>query len=245
MPGGTSRPAKMYKHCRKQYNRWSFRLSIFGKYLDAGESYEDEISAGVAADLAKHHLRTEYRLDLPASLEGDMFSSLAYSRRSVDLNSSYSVEKALAPGVKSFIAENTSLLLAHKDSQPRITDFEKFRNSGMMEIPAVKEWVLKCEAAELEAKAFSEINAEFLFRLLDALPSRLTDVLKPLRLAVKMHDGVTNPKLVSRCRLLAALVDHLEQNLEYVVGLASPLRVEQAEVESAVATLEANRPSLA
>lgn len=237
----------MYKHCRKQYNRWSFRLSIFGKYVDAGESYEDELSAGVAADLAKHFLRTEYRLELPASLDGDMFSSLAYSRRSVDLNSSYSVEKALAPGVKTFIAENSSLLLAHKDSQPGPTVSSKFRNSGMFSDPRIREWVEKCEAAALEAESFSSVNSEYLFRLIDSLSGRLIDAVKPLRLAQKMHEGLNcchSHKLAARKQAISDLIAHLETDIAYARVFAIGLRDEQACVEQAVATLEADRPPL-
>lgn len=234
----------MFKNVRKQYNRFSFRLSVLGKYVDAGESYEDEISAGVAADLAKHFLRTEYRLDLPASLSGDMFSSLAYSRRGVDLTSSYSVESALAPGVKTFIAENASLLTAHKDSLPALSVSSKFRNSGLFSDPRIREWVEQCEAAALTAEAFSKINSEYFFRLLDASSSRLTDVLKPLQLGLKMHDGVADGLLVQRKEKLMELISNLEATKEYTVHLTSELRAEQVSVESAVATLENNRPTL-
>lgn len=236
----------MYKNCRKQYHRWSFRLSVLGKYVDAGESYDDELSAGVAADLAKHHLRTQYRLDLPASLDGEMFSSLAYSRRNVDLNSSYSVESALAPGVLTFIAKHKSELETHRDSQPGPSDYEKFRNSGMVNIPAVRDWIEKCEAAHLEAQAFAALNSEYFFRLIDSLSSRLIDAVKPVRLAQKMHEGLDcchSHKLASRKQAISDLITHLESDIAYARVFAAELRAEQATVETAVVTLENNRPN--
>lgn len=232
------------RHVRKQYNRWSFRLSVLGKYVDAGESYPDETSAGVAADLAKHYLAREFKFVLPCSLDGEQFSSLAYSRRNVDLSDSQSVLKSLPPGVLEFIETNSAALEAHRDAAPPESTASKFRRSEMIDLPGIREWVEKLESAEWQAQSFSAINGQYFFSLLDSMSNRLTDVLKPLNLAVKMHADVTEPLLVQRREKLSLLAAHMQLNLSYVQELTAELRAEQAGVEGAVTNLEAARPSL-
>lgn len=236
--------SQLYKHCSPHNGKFTWQLSILGFPCRTSAHFNTAEEAAVSVDLVKHHLRTEYRLDLPNSLDGEQFSSLAYSRRGVIMSDCLSVLKSIPEDTKDFLSKHRADLEAHRDSAPPETVASKFRRSGMIEIPAIKEWVNQLELAEMHADSFSKINSKYFFSLLDSLSNRLTDALKPLRLAVKMHDSVTDALLVQRRETLATLVNHIELNLEYVKNLAEDLRAEQASVESAVATLEANRPNL-
>lgn len=232
------------KHCRKQYNRFSFRISILGTQVDAGESYETEQEAGVYADISKHYLRTVFALDLEASLDPEVFNVEAY-RRDVDLSSPYSVLKAVPKRVRDFITAHTAELEDIRSNAPERTPWAALRaNPACYGIPAVSEWVHACERAELDVEAFAALNGRYFLALIDGLASRSSDMLKPLALAIKMHEGVSNSKLVARVKTLTELQTNLIATAEYLKFLAQSLSEEQLRVTEDMAKLEASRPAL-
>lgn len=240
----------MKKHCRFQGNRYAFRLRLLDQYVDSGESYETEEEAAFSADLAKQYFSRFFHLskNLELSLDGEVFSVLAH-RRAISLSDRLSVEKNLSPGVLEFIRAHRPALDAHAESnRPQRSAYQVLRESHLFSERAdIREWVLKCERAECDALAFSAIDSASFFLRLKVVAGALTAALRSLHLTLKTHNSETcgtNPRLVQRRQTLAALVVHLDQNLDYVNDLTANLRAEQAAVESAIATLEANRPNL-
>lgn len=238
--------SQLYRSVTTHNGRFVWQLSILGFPCRTREHFDTAEEAAISADLVKHYLRTEFKLILPESMSGEQFSSLAYSRRNVDLSNSLSVLKSIPEDVREFINKHREALSAHRESAPPETTASKFRRSDLIKLPAVNAWVNQLELAELEAKAFSEINAEYLFRLIDALPSRLIDAVKPLRLAQKMHEGLNcchSQKLAARTQAISDLIAHLESDIAYARVFAVEMKAEQASVETAVETLENNRPT--
>lgn len=224
--------------------RYVWQLTVLGRPLRNPQHFDTAEEAALDCDLVKHYLRTEFKLDLPCSLDGEVFSDLAYSRRGVNLADSLSVGSSLPEGVKDFINEHAPALLAHRSSAPPETVASKFRRSDMIKLPAVREWVEALELAEMDATAFSAIDSASFFLRLSVVEKSFSTALKSLGLALRMHAGLTNPKLANRVLKISELIIHLQQNLEYISALAGDLKAEQATVETAVATLEANRPNL-
>lgn len=232
------------RHVRKQYNRFSFRISILGTQVDAGESYETEQEAGVYADLTKHYLQTVFSLGLEPSLDPEVFNTEAY-RRNVDLSSPYSVLTAVPERMRDFIAAHTAELEAIRDRAPERSPWEALRASpDAMSAPMMSAWVVACECAELDVEAFASLNGKYFLALMDGLSSRASDMLKPLSLAIKMHEGVVNAKLVGRLSKLTELQTNLNATAEYVEFLAKSLAEEQLGIAEHMAKLEANRPPL-
>lgn len=232
-----------YLHCSPHNGRWIFRLSILGKLLNPNEHYDTAEDAAIMADLTKHHLRTEFKLDISASMESEQWSSLVYSRKGVILSDIQSIEKALPNDVKDFLLLHRSALEVYRDNAPPETVASKFRRSDMIKLPAVREWVEQLELAEADATAFSAIDSASFFLRLKVVESSLTTALKSLGLALRMHTSVSNPKLADRVLKISELITHLQQTLGYVQGYSEIFKTEQAEVETAVATLENNRPT--
>lgn len=232
------------KHVTTHNGKFTWQLTILGHPCRTNAHFETAEEAAVSVDLVKFFLRSEFKLDLPASLDGEQFSSLAYSRRNVVLSNSLNVFASLPADVKDFLTLHRPALEAYRESAPPETTASKFRRSGMINTPAVREWVEKLEAAEDDALAFSAIDSGSFFLRLKVVASSLTAALKSLRLAIKMHSRATNPRLVQRGKNLAELVHNFQLNLDYVNDLTVTLRAQQASVETAVATLEANRPAL-
>lgn len=236
---------QLFKHVSHHNQKYIFQFSILGKPLRSNEHFDTPEEAAISADLTKHYLASEFKLMLPPSIENsEHFSSLAYSRRGVNLSDSSSVFKSLPADVREFIDKHKSALEAHRENSPPETVASKFRRSDMIKLPAVREWVEALELAEMDATAFSAIDSVSFFLRMSVVEKSLTALLKSLRLAQRMHAGATNPRLVERCRLLVELVANLSATKEYVVDLDENLKAEQATVETAVATLEANRPNL-
>lgn len=231
----------MYNHVRKQYNRFSFRLSVLGKYVDAGDSFETEELAAFAADVAKHFLRVYYFIDLKPSLDGEVFCMLAY-RHSVTLSDRSSVESALSPGVKVFLDANRATLDAHAEAnRPERKPWEVLRSNTD---PAVRQWCNECDSASLKAEAFARVNGEYLSSLLGAISARLVECDGPAARALKMHEKTDDPELMQLRADLRQLRSHLANTAEYVIQLASAHATRRAEVASALAALEPKRPLL-
>lgn len=237
--------SQLYKHVTTHNGRYTWQLSILGHPCRTSEHFVTAADAALSVDLVKFFLRTEYKLDLPESLDGEQFSSLAYSRRNVDLSDTLSVYSSMPEDVKNFVADYRHELIGHRETSPPESTASKFRRSEMINLPLVRQWVEKLEAAEDDARAFAAIDSSSFFLRLSVVDKSLTAMLKSLRLALRMHVDVTNPRLVARADRLKVIVHHMEQNLDYVEELTAELRAEQAAVEAAVATLEANRPNLA
>lgn len=232
------------KHVRKQYNRFSFRICIVGVQVDAGQSYETEQEAGIYADLTKHYLRTVFALDLQPSLDGELFSSLAYSRN-VDLSSPYSVLKAVPERVQHFINEHQAELDAILSNKPERKPWHALRGSPeFYSVEAVREWVQACERAELDVEAFAARNETWFLTVMAGASKRSTEILNTIGLALKMHAGVTRPKLTERVRLLTELQANLKATEEYVRALVVQFSAEQSKAVAEMARLEATRPSL-
>lgn len=237
---------QLYRSVTTHNGKFVWQLTVLGHPLRTKEHYETPEDCAVACDLVKNYLASEFKLVLPPSMGDEQFASLAYSRRGVNLSDSASVFKSLPSDVQDFIALHQDGLTAHRESAPPETMASKFRRSGMFSDPRIREWVERCEAAALEAESFSRVNSEYLFRLIDALPSRLIDAVKPLRLAQKMHEGLNcchSQKLAARTQAISDLIAHLESDIAYARVFAVEMKAEQASVETAVETLENNRPT--
>lgn len=233
-----------YLHCSLHNGRWIFRLSILGKLLNPNEHYDTAEDAAISADLTKHFLTSEFKLVLPPSIENsEHFSSLAYSRRGVNLSDSASVLKSLPEDVREFVEKHRASLIAHRESAPPETVASKFRRSDMIKLPAVRQWVEALELAELDANAFSAIDSASFFLRLSVVEKSLSTALKSLGLALRMHASLTNPKLANRVVKISELITHFQQNLDYVSALSESFKAEQSTVETAVETLENNRPT--
>lgn len=233
----------MKLHVRLSGNRYSFRLRLFDRYVDAGESYASEEDAAFAADVTKHYLRTFFHVtkNVEPSLDGEVFCMLAY-RHSVTLSDRSSVESALSPGVKVFLDANRAALDAHAESnRPELRDWEKLRN---YDDSAIRNWVNQCDAASVKQAAFACVNGEYLSALLGAVSARLVDCEGPLNRALKMYSRVAEPSLVAHRGQLLDLTSTIASVAALVDSLNSRIAKERTEVAAALPALEANRPPL-
>jgi hypothetical protein len=232
------------KHIRKQFNRFSFRFSILGTQVDAGESFDTEREAAIYCDLTKHYLRNVFKLDIAAGLDPRDFTTEAY-RRDVDLSDPSSVLKAIPPIVREFINVHRDELNVVREEAPERKAWHVLRGSpAFYSVPAVSEWVQACERAEMDVEAFASLNGKYFLALMDGLSCRAADMLKPLALALKMHEGAVNAKLVARVNTLTELQTNLKATAEYLKFLAASLAEEQKKIVDDMAKLEATRPAL-
>lgn len=229
-------------HIRPQgKSRFSFRLRVLDRYVDAGESYATEESAAFAADLAKHYLREWYFIDLPRSLEGEVFAMLAH-RQNIDLPSRCSVVSCLSPGVALFALENQAALDTYAEiHRPVLREWEKLRNHPD---EAVRKWCNQCDAASIRLAAFTAINHEYLNTLLLSACNRLNDAAGPVRRALKMHEHISDPVLVARYEELHNIRNAIDALSVVTDELAAEIARENRSAVEALTLLEANRPSL-
>lgn len=232
-----------YKHCTSHNGRFTWQLSVLGYPCRTNAHFDTPEEAAVSVSLVKHFLASEFKIILPSSMDDEQFASLAYSRRGVNLSDCQSVFSSLPADVKEFLNLHRADLEAHRESAPPETTASKFRRSGMIGIPVVKQWVEALELAELDANAFSAIDSASFFLRLSVVEKSLSTALKSLGLALRMHASLTNPKLANRVVKISELITHFQQNLDYVSALAEGFKAEQATVETAVVTLENNRPN--
>lgn len=222
------------------YHMW--QVTVLGVPVRSGINFPTIEEAAFNCQLFKHYLRQEFRMDFDESLDGEVFAMIAY-RLSVALTDSPSVLSALCDNARTFISEHGEKLATHRDSVP-ISVAEKFRRSGMIEIPAIREWVNKCEAADLLAKEYAAVNSDSFFTRLGVVDRSLDASLKSLALAVRLHGSSPPASLVPRVADLTKLIERLMETQDNVRELTTRLRREQSDVENALPTLEANRPPL-
>lgn len=225
----------MKKHVRLQGKKFSFRLRVLDRYVDAQETWDTEEEAAFFADVAKHYLRLTYRVDLDPSLDGDLFAALAY-RRNISLSDCLD---AVPPGVRTFIVLNEEALEAIPS--PELRDWEKLRGHDN---PEIRDWVYKCEVASLRAEEYARVSGESIFLRLSTVDKSLDASLKSLALAVRLHGEPVPAALEPRVSDLSRLIKNLMETQDYVRELATRLRREQSDASSALQTLEANRPPL-
>lgn len=237
----------MKKHVRFSGNRYSFRLRIFDRYVDAGESYEDEISAAFAADLGKFYLREFFFItkNAEASLDGETFSMMAH-RNNVTLSDRSSVEASLSPGVKSFLLTHRDALGANAESnRPERKSWEVLRaDPSFISNPAIREWVLKAESIEQDVKDFLEIDSRSFTTRIEVAQRAMQTAMRSLGVASRMVARASNLRLVERARILAELLAHIEATEAHIRFISDQFSDEEARLSSALAELEATRPSL-
>lgn len=236
----------MKLHIRLQgKSRYSFRLRVLDRYLDAGDSFETEEEAAVSADMAKHFFREYYFIDLDRSLDPEEFNTLAH-RLSVDLSSRQSVESALSPGVVRFLREFRDALDAHAEAKrPYLREWEVLQfDDALNHNPALREWVNKCSLADIKSTAFERVNGEYILTLLGSIVGRLEECDGPAARAVKMHEKTDDLELIALREKFRLLQAHISDTASYVRQLRDEHRVRRIEVANALPALEANRPSL-
>lgn len=237
----------MNLHVRQQGTKFSFRLRLSNGYVDAAETYDTEEDAAFAADLAKHYLRTFFHVtkNTEASLDGEVFCMLAY-RHNVTLSDRLSVLSKLSPGVLKYLDNHQAYLETHAEkNRPERKQWEALRASPLFSSsPAIAEWVRKCEDAEQDANDFAKIDGRSFVTRLEVARNAMQTAVRSLGIAQRMHDGVTNPKLVERLRIITELLAHIESTEAHVRFLAGQFKDEDARVSSAIAVLEATRPPL-
>lgn len=237
----------MNLHVRMQGKKYAFRLRLSRGYVESHETYDTEEEASFAADLAKFYLRTFYHVlkNTDPTLDGDMFSTLAY-RLNVNLTNQCAVLALLAPGVKEYLKNHQVALEQHAETnRPERTQWQALRESSLFNSSfAVQSWVLACEAAEQDAAAFAAIDSRLFATRLEVARNAMQTAVRSLGIAQRMHDGVTNPKLVERLRIITELLAHIESTEAHVRFLAGQFKDEDARVSSAIAVLEATRPPL-
>lgn len=222
------------------YHMW--QVTVLGVPVRSGINFPTIEEAAFNCQLFKHYLRQEFRMDFDESLDGEVFAMIAY-RLSVSLPDSPSVLSALPDNARTFISEHGEKLAAHRDSVP-VSVAEKFRRSGMIEIPAIREWVNKCEAASILVKEYATVNSSSFFTRLSVVEKSLDTSLKTLALAVRLHGSSPPTSLQPRVDELTKLIEHLRTDLDYVRELGLRLRHEEDAVMAALPALEAARPPL-
>lgn len=231
-----------YKSVTVHNGLFVWQLTVLGKPLRSKQHFATALDAALDCDLVKHYLRTEYGLSLPASLDGEVFSNLAYSKLSVNLSDIHSVFSSLPECAKQFLSENQDALAlyANEHRQP-LADWEKLHG---FDSAAIREWVNKCEAADLLAKEYAAVNSASFFTRLSVVDRSLDASLKSLALAVRLHGDPVPPALILRVTDLRRLIEHLTETQDYVRELTTRLRREETDATTALEKLESARPSL-
>lgn len=236
-----------YKHVTAHNQRFVFQLRVLGVPVYPGEHWDTEEDAACAADLTKHFLRENFFIDLPASLDPEAFTVMAY-RLNVILSDFTSVLKALPPGVSTFLKNNRAALDDYAQAnKPERKPWELLRRDPSFNSnPYIRAWVKACEGAEQNVTAFASINSEYLLTLLTGFVGRFEDSLAPLRKAVKMHAHSPDwcPRLEARKNTLTDLLAHLEADLVYIRSLPDSIREEEKEIMDAMHALENSRPAV-
>lgn len=223
-----------------RFHMW--QVTVLGVPVRSGVNFPTVEEAAFSCQLFKHYLRQEFRFQFEPSLDGDVFATLAY-RLNVSLPDSHSVFSALPESAQLFIGEHNEKLAKHRDSIP-VSAAEKFRRSGMMDDPAIREWVQKCEVAEVLAEEYASVNGESVFLRLSTVDKSLDASLKSLALAVRLHGEPVPAALTLRVTDLRRLIEHLMETQDYVRELTTRLKREEHDANTALSLLEANRPAI-
>lgn len=222
-------------------NKFTFRLSILGRYVDASDSWDTEDDAAFFADVAKYYLREVFCIPFEQTLDGDMFAMFAY-RRSIDMTDRAKILDAVAVNVRTFIEVNRPQLEKYAEQRREARKpWEVLRDHPS---PEISKWAYDCACAEQIQNEYATVKSSAFFMRLNVVENSLDTAINSLGVAVKQHGHTPPPALQLRVESVKLLRTTLQQTLAEVRELYDRLHREQCEAEVTLSRLEANRPSL-